>query len=57
MNEKEYYLILRRRKKIGQKELALFLKCSQSLISRWEKDKCTMSDDKIKRYKDYIDDK
>lgn len=57
MNEKELYLILRRRKKISQMELALFLNCSQSLISRYEKDECTMSDDKVKRYKQYIDEK
>lgn len=55
MNEKEIYLIKRRRKKISQIELAKELNCSQSLISRYEKDECTMSDDKIEKYKQYID--
>lgn len=57
MNEKEFYLILRRRKKISQNELAKVLNCSQSLVSRFEKDDCTMSKDKINRYKQYIDEK
>lgn len=57
MNEKEIYLIKRRRKKIGQSQLAKILNCSQSLISRYEKGECEMSDYKIKRYKEYIDKK
>lgn len=57
MNERELYLILRRRKKISQIELAKVLNCSQSLISRFEKNECEMSDDKIKRYKQYIESK
>lgn len=57
MNERELYLILRRRKGISQIELAKVLNCSQSLISRFEKNKCEMSDDKIKRYKQYIESK
>lgn len=54
MNERELYLIKRRRKGISQIELAKVLNCSQSLISRYEKNECEMSDDKIKRYKQYI---
>lgn len=57
MNERELYLILRRRKGISQIELARVLNCSQSLISRFEKNKCEMSDDKIKKYKQYIESK
>ncbi|MBS3679945.1 helix-turn-helix transcriptional regulator [Ornithinibacillus massiliensis] len=57
MNEKEYYLILRRRKGIGQLELSQLLNCSQSLISKFENDDCKMSKDKIERYKDYIEKK
>jgi len=57
MNEKELYLIKRRRKKIKQSELATALNCSQSLISRFEKGENEMSDYKIKRYKTYIDEK
>lgn len=57
MDERELYLILRRRKKISQNELAKVLNCSQSLISRYEKNECEMSEDKIKRYKQYIESK
>ncbi|MFB4473320.1 helix-turn-helix domain-containing protein [Oceanobacillus caeni] len=57
MNEKEIYLIKRRRKKIGQSQLAKILNCSQSLISRYEKGECEMSNYRIKRYKKYIDEK
>lgn len=57
MNEKEIYLIKRRRKKIGQSQLAKILNCSQSLISRFEKGECEMSKDKIEKYKKYIDEK
>lgn len=57
MNEKEIYLILRRRKNIGQVELAQLLNCSQSLISRYEKNECEMSKDKIERYKRIIDER
>ena len=55
MNRKEEYLLKRRRKNINQNELANILDCSQSLISRWEKDDCLMSEDKILNYEQYID--
>ncbi|WP_010651178.1 helix-turn-helix domain-containing protein [Oceanobacillus massiliensis] len=57
MNKKEIYLILRRRKNISQIELSKELNCSQSLISRYEKNECEMSEYKIKKYKQYIDQK
>lgn len=55
MDEKDIYLIKRIRKGIKQSDIAKELRCSQSLISRWEKDVCNMSDDKIDSYKRYID--
>lgn len=57
INKKEHYLILRRRKGIGQEELAKYLKCSQSLISKYEKDNSGMSAKKIELYRNYIDNK
>ena len=54
---KEEYLILRRRKGIDQTELAQHLKCSQSLISRYEKGNSGMSQKKIELYRQYIDSK
>ncbi|GAA0432646.1 hypothetical protein GCM10008983_06560 [Lentibacillus halophilus] len=55
MEEKELYLLKRRRKGIGQKYLSQELSCNQSLISKFEKDKCTMSDYRIRKYKEIID--
>lgn len=55
MNQKEIYLLKRRRKGINQAYLSQQLNCSQSLISRFEKDLCTMASNKIKRYKEIID--
>ena len=57
MEEKEIYLIKRRRKKVGQMELASILDCSQSLISRYEKDDCDMADYRTCKYREYIDKK
>ncbi|MBO0997400.1 helix-turn-helix domain-containing protein [Bacillus sp. SD075] len=57
MNLKEEYLILRRRKAIDQATLAKHLNCSQSLISRYEKGNSGMSQEKIKLYRQYIDNK
>ena len=57
MNIKEEYLLMRRRKGIKQAELAKFLKCSQSLISRYEKDNSGMSEIKIEQYRKYIEEK
>jgi len=55
ITKKEEYLILRRRKKIGQEYLAQQLKCSQSLISRYEKGTSGMSQKKIDLYRKIID--
>lgn len=57
LNEKDLYLIKRRKKGVSQSELAKELNCSQSLISRYEKSECMMSDEKIRQYKKYIDSK
>ncbi|WP_066173374.1 helix-turn-helix domain-containing protein [Bacillus marinisedimentorum] len=57
MNIKDEYLLKRRKKKITMQELAGFIGCSQSLISRYETGDCSMSDKKIERYRFYIDSK
>lgn len=57
MNKREEYLLKRRRKKITHNELAVYLNCSQSLISRFETGNCGMAKEKIKRYREYIDNK
>ncbi|MGE7219643.1 helix-turn-helix domain-containing protein [Priestia koreensis] len=55
MTDREHYLLKRRKLKIRMNELAAYVGCSQSLISKFETGKCEMSDDKIRRYRDYID--
>jgi len=57
MNIKDEYLIKRRKKNIDQTELAEYLNCSQSLISRYEKGSSGMSKEKIEKYREYIDNK
>ncbi|SDC80612.1 Helix-turn-helix domain-containing protein [Terribacillus halophilus] len=54
-DEKQLYLLKRRQKKIKHRQLAEYLKCSQSLISRYETGDCSMSDSKIEKYKEFID--
>lgn len=55
MNLKDEYFLKRRHKGISQGELAKYLNCSQSLISRYEKSDCGMSEEKIFLYRKYID--
>ena len=49
------YLLLRRSKKLRLTKIAKEIGCSQSLLSRYETGDCGMSDDKIERYKKYIE--
>lgn len=55
MNIKDEYLIKRRKKKITMTQIAKYIGCSQSLISRYETGDCKMSEIKINRYREYID--
>ena len=55
MNIKDEYLIKRRKNKITMTKIAKHIGCSQSLISRYETDDCSMSDLKKKRYREFID--
>lgn len=57
MTEHILYFLKRREKEITQIELAAHLKCSQALISRYEKGNGTMSKEKISLYRQYIDEK
>lgn len=54
MDDREEYLLMRRRKKIRLNTLAAYIGCSQSLLSRYELYQCNMSEDKIQKYKKYI---
>ncbi|MGD8191513.1 XRE family transcriptional regulator [Brevibacillus ginsengisoli] len=55
INQRELYTIKRRKKKIKLSEIASHLRCSVSLISEWERGNCNMSNDKARKYKEYIE--
>ncbi len=54
---REEYLVKRRRKKIKHTDIASHIGCSQSLISHFELGTSGMSEDKIIKYINYIDNK
>jgi transcriptional regulator with XRE-family HTH domain len=55
LSAKEKYIIKRRRKKIRLRQLAEFIGCSQSLVSRYETENCEMDIEKIRKYRGFID--
>lgn len=55
MSIKDIYIIERRKKKIRLKQIAEFIGCSQSLISRYETGDCEMDKTKVEKYKEFID--
>lgn len=57
LKQREIYTIKRRKKKIRLTEIALHIRCSQSLLSRYETGNCGLHSDKLKMYKQYIDEK
>ena len=52
--EKIEYFLMRRKKKIKLKDLAMALGCSIALISLYENDKANMDQAKVQKYKEYI---
>lgn len=57
LNVREEYLLKRRKNRITMNELAKYIGCSQSLISRYETNDCGLSEIKLNRYREYIDKK
>lgn len=57
IKKRDEYLLKRRKKKITMQEIADYIGCSQSLISRYETGNCGMSKEKIQKYREYIDQK
>ncbi|WP_449355588.1 helix-turn-helix domain-containing protein [Virgibacillus natechei] len=55
MNDYQEYFLIRRKKKLRLTKIAEYIGCSQSLLSRFETGDCLMSDDKIEKYKKYIE--
>lgn len=54
MMSKIELFIMRRQKKILLKDIATYVGCSISLISRYENDLCVMRQDKIEKYEEFI---
>ena len=57
MLKRDEYRILRIMKRIGIQELATLLNCHVSHISNYENGRTGMSDDKVKKYQKYIQEK
>ncbi|WP_428832261.1 helix-turn-helix domain-containing protein [Caldifermentibacillus hisashii] len=57
ISDKEYFIILRKRKKITHMELAKYLKISQSYISLYENSKRVFSKQLEQKYREYIENK
>jgi transcriptional regulator with XRE-family HTH domain len=55
MSIMDEYRSKRLMKRIRKKDLAGLLACSIGLISNWENSRGRMSDEKIKKYMEYID--
>lgn len=53
MNKTDYYL-MRRDKKIKLKQIANYIGCSIAHLSKFENNLVNMSDDKIRKYQDFI---
>lgn len=57
IDKREYYAILRKKKKITLKEIADYVGCSTAHISRWERYINNMDTLKEQKYYEYIDSK
>ena len=53
-HEKQFYFNLRRNKKIRLRQIANYLNCSISLLSRYEREDINMDERKIIGYKEFI---
>lgn len=57
MDEREGYIAKRKEKKISLEDIAYNIGCSRSLLSKHENNLTSMSPIKIRKYKEYIDNK
>lgn len=53
-HEKQFYYNLRRNKKIRLRQIAKYVNCSISLLSRYEREDINMDEQKIEGYKGFI---
>lgn len=54
MTDKDMYIFRRRKQKIRLIQIAESIGCSASLLSKYENDSAEMSEEKIAKYKEYI---
>jgi len=57
ITDRELYTIKRRKKGITITEIAKAINVSISLLSKYEKNHCEMSIEKVRKYKKYIDER
>lgn len=55
MDDKDSYVIKRRKKRIRLVQIANAIGCSPSMLSKYENNNAEMSDKKIAKYRGYID--
>ncbi|MFJ8063306.1 helix-turn-helix domain-containing protein [Psychrobacillus sp. NPDC096426] len=49
------YFIMRKRKRLKLSQVAEFVDCSISLLSRFENQQVAMDKEKVRKYRDYIE--
>ena len=54
-NTRDRYMLLRKKKKIKLKTIADHIGCSISLLSKYEKGTADMANEKVRRYRAFID--
>lgn len=55
MTEREYWMLKRKQKRIRLIQIANYIGCSLSLLSRWECNTCEVSKYKLDKYKHFIE--
>jgi hypothetical protein len=55
MTEREQWMLKRKQKRIRLIQIAKYIGCSISLLSRWECNTCEISKYKLDKYKQFIE--
>jgi hypothetical protein len=55
VENREEYRLLRLKKRIRLREIGVMLDCHKTTLSNYESGRYCMSEDKISKYKEYID--
>ncbi|MCY6372760.1 helix-turn-helix domain-containing protein [Clostridium ganghwense] len=54
LNERESYTLWRRKNKVTLSEISEYVGCTASLLSQWERGLCEISEEKIRKYNEFI---